>query len=99
MDGHGGKEVASFCQQYLPAEIAKGSSDDAKSALVDAFHRMDEMLFDVERNGGELPQEGGAGGVGSVLLGSGPNSANPDWVGCTCVVCLIRPDTLVVANA
>lgn len=27
------------------------------------------------------------------------SSANPDWVGCTCVVCLVRPDVLVVANA
>lgn len=74
MDGHGGKEVAEFCSERLPAEIARGPSEDAPGALVAAFHRMDE------------------------LLGSEPLLGDPDCVGCTCVVCLVRPDALVVAN-
>jgi len=24
---------------------------------------------------------------------------NPDWVGCTCVVCLVRPEVIIVGNA
>jgi len=76
MDGHGGKEVAIFCEQHLPAAIARGSSKDPRSALVTAFHRMDEVLRD-----------------GATL------QANPDWVGCTCVVCLVRPDVIACANA
>lgn len=46
-DGHGGAEVAKFCQRYMVHEIQKlkefdeGGIDDA---LVRVFHRMDEML-------------------------------------------------------
>mmetsp|Transcript_1666 Transcript_1666/g.5689 ORF Transcript_1666/g.5689 Transcript_1666/m.5689 type:complete len:357 (+) Transcript_1666:167-1237(+) len=36
---------------------------------------------------------------GVSALGAMSSTANPDWVGCTCVVCLVRPDVLVVANA
>jgi len=82
MDGHGGKEVAQFCERHLPGEIGKGLSKDSRCALIAAFHRMDEMLGDDD------PQEN----LHSI-------AANPDWVGCTCVVCLVRPDVIVVANA
>lgn len=48
-DGHGGAEVAKFCQRYMVQEIQKlneftGSGVD--DALVRVFHRMDEMLRD-----------------------------------------------------
>ncbi|PNW79315.1 hypothetical protein CHLRE_09g410600v5 [Chlamydomonas reinhardtii] len=48
-DGHGGAEVAKFCQKYMAAELqrfeefGKGSVEDS---LVKVFHRMDEMLRD-----------------------------------------------------
>mmetsp|Transcript_7281 Transcript_7281/g.15903 ORF Transcript_7281/g.15903 Transcript_7281/m.15903 type:complete len:370 (-) Transcript_7281:792-1901(-) len=48
-DGHGGSEVAKFCQKYMATEIQKlkefndGSVEDS---LVRVFHRMDEMLRD-----------------------------------------------------
>jgi len=48
-DGHGGAEVAKFCQRYMAEEINKlpemtgGAVEDA---LVATFHRMDEMLRD-----------------------------------------------------
>ncbi|KIY96122.1 Protein phosphatase 1G [Monoraphidium neglectum] len=70
-DGHGGAEVALFCQKYMaqelahivsaspaapaPAPAAGASSSPAaaeeavaavESALIDVFHRMDEMLRD-----------------------------------------------------
>jgi serine/threonine protein phosphatase PrpC len=48
-DGHGGAEVALFCQRYMAAELAKLESfggDAVEEALVDVFHRMDDMLRD-----------------------------------------------------
>ncbi|KAG2431539.1 hypothetical protein HXX76_009553 [Chlamydomonas incerta] len=48
-DGHGGAEVAKFCQKYMATELqrieefGKGSVEDS---LVKVFHRMDEMLRD-----------------------------------------------------
>jgi len=48
-DGHGGAEVAKFCQRYLLQEIKllkefdEGSMEDS---MVRVFHRMDEMLRD-----------------------------------------------------
>ena len=48
-DGHGGKEVAKFCQVYFQQELTKMSEFyDRKfaTALRKTFHRMDEMLED-----------------------------------------------------
>ena len=48
-DGHGGAEVAKFCQKYMASEIQKlgrfneGAIEDS---LVEVFHRMDDMLRD-----------------------------------------------------
>jgi len=85
MDGHGGREVAVFCRRRLPAQIAKGPRNNPKAALVDAFHRMDEILED------------GDGG-GSFFAGGSPG-ASAEFVGCTAVVCLVRRDAYIVANA
>merc|ERR1712232_349566 len=74
MDGHGGAQVAQFCEQHLPAEIARGPSHNAKAALIDAFHRMDEMLAQ------------------SWYI-------DAEHTGCTAVVCCVRDDSIVVANA
>eukprot|EP00439_Symbiodinium_sp_Y106_P001569 s7200_g1.t1 len=45
-DGHGGKEVAEFCEQHMPAEFLHLAmqSRDILTALKGAFHRMDDML-------------------------------------------------------
>lgn len=48
-DGHGGAEVALFCQRYMAQELQKLESfggDAVEDALVDVFHRMDDMLRD-----------------------------------------------------
>eukprot|EP00210_Caulerpa_lentillifera_P001150 g1107.t1 len=47
-DGHGGCEVARFCEKYLPTEFPsiEGFPDNIELALTKVFHRMDEMLKD-----------------------------------------------------
>ena len=48
-DGHGGAEVAKFCQRYMVKEIAalkEHKDGDVEESLVRVFHRMDEMLRD-----------------------------------------------------
>lgn len=48
-DGHGGAEVALFCQRYMAQELQKLEAfggDAVEDALVDVFHRMDDMLRD-----------------------------------------------------
>lgn len=96
MDGHGGKEVALFCEQHLPKEIARGSSSDPSSALVNAFEKIDEVLL-TEEGAASLSALSGNGVL--VNLGLETPTVSPDWVGCTSVVCLVRSDTLIVGNA
>jgi len=86
MDGHGGKDVAVFCQQRLPLQIGRGPCADAPAALVDAFQCMDEQL--------DEPEEGLA-----ASLSYSWSRCAADCVGCTAVVCLVRRDALIVANA
>jgi protein phosphatase 1G len=78
-DGHGGAEVAKFCQKYMADEIQKLREFDGgtvEDALVAVFHRMDEMLRDhmyaeeLEQlktkeadEDEDLDKEGGAGGM------------------------------------
>lgn len=96
MDGHGGKEVALFCEQHLPREIARGSSADPPGALLAAFEKMDEMLLE-DDGAASLAAISGNGVL--MQLGLETPSVSPDFVGCTCVVCLVQPDAIVVGNA
>jgi len=53
-DGHGGAEVARFCQLYLVDVLTnqsqwKGDKVDVGSALVNSFHNMDRMIDDPDR--------------------------------------------------
>jgi protein phosphatase 1G len=60
-DGHGGAEVAKFCQRYMAEEFTRLKASPAgdtghgvEEALIQVFHRMDDMLRD--------NRWGGAGG-------------------------------------
>jgi len=93
LDGHGGEHVARFCQHYLPVEITRSSSQNVENALVDAFHRMDELLYDPD--GVETLQL--FGNRASMNVGHLP--ADPRSMGCTAVLCCVREDSIIVANA
>lgn len=84
MDGHGGKLVAEFCKRYLPENIGRGSSQDPNESLISAFQRMDEILL---------------GGAQYLSEGMLPIARAAERSGCTCVVALVRLDSIVVANA
>jgi serine/threonine protein phosphatase PrpC len=48
-DGHGGKEVAKFCQDHFVAEMLKSplfKRGDYIGALKETFHTMDQLLDD-----------------------------------------------------
>mmetsp|Transcript_6149 Transcript_6149/g.10668 ORF Transcript_6149/g.10668 Transcript_6149/m.10668 type:complete len:320 (+) Transcript_6149:85-1044(+) len=45
LDGHGGAQVAEFCNSRLTSAIAEGTPSDMSDALVNAFHKMDELLL------------------------------------------------------
>lgn len=53
-DGHGGAEVARFCQLYLVDVLVnqehwKGDNVDIGKSLTNAFHEMDTLIDDPER--------------------------------------------------
>jgi len=93
MDGHGGEQVARYCEKYLPAEISKGSSQDMGGALIDAFHKIDVMLLEQ----GQLEE---LRSLSNPSFMGNPKSwnAHPDHVGCTACVCCVTSNSFVVAN-
>lgn len=99
MDGHGGAQVARFCERYLPSEIARGPSEDVGTAMVNAFHQMDILLQD-PRCLDEFRSLSGPPSGSQGLPQGGLKSwfANPNVIGCTAVVCAVRPDEIIVAN-
>lgn len=94
LDGHGGLEVARFCEELLPSAIADGCCQAAGDAMVSAFQKMDELLVDEKQLDFLRSFTGDSRG--------GPNApplSGPDRVGCTAVVCLVQGSQIVVANA
>merc|ERR1712187_178929 len=93
-------EVARFCEDQLPRAIAQGSCKDTRNALISAFHRMDELLGDEEIINSDFLRSYSNLSTNTAFLGSSPvQNMSADWMGCTCVVVLLRPDVIVVANA
>ena len=46
-DGHGGKEVAIFCQEHIQnylEEALKATNNDYKEALKKTFHKLDDQV-------------------------------------------------------
>jgi len=94
LDGHGGEQVARFCERHLPTEIAGSRlGEDTTNSLVNAFHRMDELLVSPDSQQELVALSNGASTVW------GQRQVQPENVGCTAVVCCVRPDTYIVANA
>mmetsp|Transcript_22003 Transcript_22003/g.63440 ORF Transcript_22003/g.63440 Transcript_22003/m.63440 type:complete len:393 (+) Transcript_22003:87-1265(+) len=89
MDGHGGEHVARFCEQRLPEELARQPSGNVVGALRAAFQQMDELLCD-PRTLTELK---------ALAPASKAPLVHPDFIGCTAIVCLVKPEAVVVANA
>mmetsp|Transcript_100455 Transcript_100455/g.324183 ORF Transcript_100455/g.324183 Transcript_100455/m.324183 type:complete len:386 (-) Transcript_100455:299-1456(-) len=92
MDGHGGEQVARFCEQHLPQELARRGNQDVPVALTSAFHQMDVLLAD-PRSLHELRA------LSRMPKGAASPPPHPDLVGCTAIVCCVRRDTITVANA
>jgi len=106
MDGHGGEQVAKFCERHLPEELCKFPLDasrgarDLAAALRGTFHRMDELLLDRQTSGPELQaltNKRVPEAAGKMPAGSRP--VDPDLVGCTACFCCVTDTQLVVANA
>lgn len=86
LDGHGGEEVARFCQRHLPEECASSLSHRSLGdSLTHSFHRMDELLRD-------SPAE-----VQS--LSRNDRRVDVDMVGCTSCVTCVTDTGIIVANA
>jgi len=92
MDGHGGEEVARFCEKHLPSSIASGPSHDIGGSLISAFHDMDVKLCDPQR----LPELRSLGDRDSSILQG--RAAHPNHVGCTACVCCVTANSIIVAN-
>jgi len=77
-DGHGGREVAMFCEANVPDEVrrrlAPRKEDFASgAALTSSFHRIDELLRDPEHQQALLALK--RGGVGDKGQGSSSSSS------------------------
>jgi serine/threonine protein phosphatase PrpC len=87
-DGHGGKEVAVFCEKYFGSELKKNShfkaDGDMTKALTETFLIMDEMLesLDGQKELAEIKGDGTA-----------------SFAGCTANVILIHKNMIYCANA
>eukprot|EP00929_Paragymnodinium_shiwhaense_P086698 TRINITY_DN4715_c0_g1_i1.p1 TRINITY_DN4715_c0_g1~~TRINITY_DN4715_c0_g1_i1.p1 ORF type:complete len:395 (-),score=59.77 TRINITY_DN4715_c0_g1_i1:504-1688(-) len=106
LDGHGGEQVARFCEARLPAVITTGGQPSAPSKsprtpsspgtvdigkhMNDAFFTMDEMLRD-SRYAEELK---------GLCCPSRPwKVQSPAVTGATATVCCVKDDLLICANA
>mmetsp|Transcript_52810 Transcript_52810/g.98926 ORF Transcript_52810/g.98926 Transcript_52810/m.98926 type:complete len:381 (-) Transcript_52810:140-1282(-) len=91
MDGHGGYQVAKFCERHLPEAIAARPSSDIAAAMSQSFVEMDELLQEPEGLR-ELKRL-------SALTKSSRRRQTAEGVGCTVVLGCVTPTMLVVANA
>lgn len=87
-DGHGGAEVAKFCELRFGEQLRKNKNfaeGRYRQALEETFLKMDEMLSSAE---GERE-----------LRGLKQENEGRSFAGCTANVCLITPTEIICANA
>jgi len=106
-DGHGGQEVAIFCEKYMPEMLVNHEAylkGDYKKALEDTFVEIDFRLISDE--GAKLlkqitidlkKEKTGDGTLDKQELEE--LKQTPFGAGCTSCVCLVTPDTIYCANA
>lgn len=86
-DGHGGREVAVFCEKYFVQTLKKNQNfidKNYQQALIENFYAMDELMRDKDYG----------------LLKELQESKDMiSQAGCTAVVLLITPEKYYVANA
>ncbi|CAE7151888.1 unnamed protein product [Symbiodinium pilosum] len=92
MDGHGGFQVAKFCERHLPKSIAQRPSADPASAMAQSFVEMDELLQEPEGLK-ELRR------LSALAKSARARRQTAEGMGCTVVLSCVTPSTLFVANA
>mmetsp|Transcript_4041 Transcript_4041/g.6736 ORF Transcript_4041/g.6736 Transcript_4041/m.6736 type:complete len:389 (-) Transcript_4041:103-1269(-) len=92
VDGHGGFQVAKFCERHLPQAIASRSSTNIGTAMSEAFVEMDQLLK--EPSG--LRELKRLSSLAKSMRRIKRQSA--EGMGTTAVVCCVTASTLVVAN-
>lgn len=106
MDGHGGEQVAKFCERHLPEElctfpIGPSQGSDIATALTETFHRMDELLRD-RSNLPELRALTNARAPEAarhVHMQAEAQKVDVNLIGCTACFCCVTESQLIVANA
>ena len=107
-DGHGGEQVAMFCERYMPDLLLSQETYMAKDyakALEDTFVELDYMLLSEE--GYEklkqivLEMKQAVRGTTAKLEAAEEREVRtiPFHAGCTSCVCLITEDTIYCANS
>ncbi|CAJ1352219.1 unnamed protein product [Effrenium voratum] len=92
LDGHGGFQVAKFCERHLPEAIASRPSANMGAAMAEAFVEMDQQLKGAEGLK-ELRR------LSALAKSIRIRRQTAEGMGTTAVVCCVGPTTLVVANA
>jgi len=110
LDGHGGEQVAKFCQTHLPEELCNApltsngkppTSADFEAALKRTFHRMDELLGDPAnlRELESLTNRPVPSQALPLMIRSALRGVDVNFVGCTACVMCVTLNKLIVANA
>jgi len=94
-DGHGGFQVAKFCERHLPEAIASRPSSNIGTAMSEAFVEMDQLLKD-PLGLRELKRLTALAKTSSRRTRRFRGSA--EGIGSTAVLCCVTPSCLVVAN-
>lgn len=90
-DGHGGFQVAKFCERHLPRAIASRPSSNIGAAMAEAFVEMDQLLK--EPQGMKEIRR-----LSALAKSSRSRRQTAEGMGTTAVLCCVTPSTLIVGN-